>query len=380
MEEQLVLLENKDEESVQFGSKIILQESKKLLDQPIEEFGFWSSIRRYGSWKPTNDDVLQTIESRILQAVLKEKYEQFFVDLGEHRINTIKMGSGPPLVMLHGFGGGIAIWIANLDVLSKHYTIYAMDIQGFARSSRLPYTGETVEDAEKWFIDGLESWTNALKLKKFYLLGHSFGGYLSAIYSMKYPDKIIRLILADPWGVPERPENAEKNLTWKWKAITTAANVITSPFSILRAMGPFGPSLIDKFRPDLSAKFSSVIADTSLVSSYVYHCNAQEPSGESAFFHMQIPFGWAKLPLVKRIADLNPIPVSFIYGDNTWMDFRTVIAIMPYVSTKIDLVTLPKSGHHVYIDCYEYFNLGVILAKDGKLHELQNYNLNVWRN
>jgi pimeloyl-ACP methyl ester carboxylesterase len=37
------------------------------------------------------------------------------------------------------------------------------------------------------------------------LLGHSFGGYLSAAYALKYPENVQHLILADPWGLPEKP-------------------------------------------------------------------------------------------------------------------------------------------------------------------------------
>ena len=41
---------------------------------------------------------------------------------------------------------------------------------------------------------------------KVFLLGHSFGGYLAALYSCKHPELISKLVLADCWGIPKMPE------------------------------------------------------------------------------------------------------------------------------------------------------------------------------
>jgi cardiolipin-specific phospholipase len=37
-------------------------------------------------------------------------------------------------------------------------------------------------------------------MDKFYLVGHSFGGYISILYASKYPEKIIHLHLVSPLG------------------------------------------------------------------------------------------------------------------------------------------------------------------------------------
>jgi hypothetical protein len=79
---------------------------------------------------------------------------------------------------------------------------------------------------------------------------------------------------------------------------------------------------------DLSAKFSHVWEDTSVLPKYIYHMNAQNPAGESAFSCLSVAGFFAKAvctkfesvftfikPLIDRVPNLDPeLPVSFLYG------------------------------------------------------------------
>ena len=87
-----------------------------------------------------------------------------------------------PLVMVHGFGGGLGLWAMNVEDLAKHHTVYTFDLLGFGRSSR-PHFSVEADVAEEEFVESIESWRKELGLEKFILLGHSLGGFLSCSYA-----------------------------------------------------------------------------------------------------------------------------------------------------------------------------------------------------
>merc|ERR1712118_590182 len=68
---------------------------------------------------------------------------------------------------------------------------------------------QSVATAESWFVDSLESWRKAQKIDKMVLCGHSMGGYLSVAYSGRYPERVEKLVLLSPVGVPYH--DAEKS-------------------------------------------------------------------------------------------------------------------------------------------------------------------------
>lgn len=117
------------------------------------------------------------------------------------------------LVMVHGYGAGLAFFYRNFDALSRRpgWKVWALDLLGYGRSSRPPFTIHAkdpegkISEAENWFIDALEEWRKERGIEKFTLLGHSLGGYLSFRYALKYPDRVNKLIMASPVGVPEDP-------------------------------------------------------------------------------------------------------------------------------------------------------------------------------
>ena len=145
-----------------------------------------------------------------------------------------------PLVLVHGMCGGIVQFYKNLDHLHQDRRLYALDLPGFARSTRIPFP-EEAEAVEAAFVSALERWREGVGLERFVLLGHSFGGFLSLSYSMTHPHRVRHLILNDPWGLVDPPSSEELKQRFsllklcKWGILTKL-----KPFDLARGSGPLG--------------------------------------------------------------------------------------------------------------------------------------------
>lgn len=108
--------------------------------------------------------------------------------------------SRPTVVCLHGLGGSASSWVPNLDALAEHYTVHAVDLPGFAASSRPVFGTRDPAELETRIVAALEAWRVAHGLERFVIMGHSFGGYLAAAYALRHPQHVAHLVLVDPWG------------------------------------------------------------------------------------------------------------------------------------------------------------------------------------
>lgn len=285
---------------------------------------------------------------------IKKPFERFFVKLEESvgekdEIWTLSMNTDSkkvPIVMVHGFGAGIGFWVMNFDKISEDRPLYAIDLLGFGRSSRPDFSSDPLI-VEQQFVDSIENWRKKMDIPKMILLGHSFGGFLATSYSLKHPDKIEHVILADPWGFAEAPTN----LTF-WKRTLAKAIKPLKPLWILRASGPFGQWIIQKGRKDILKKYDSVIEDNSVIAQYIHQCNCRYPSGEAGFHKLLKIVGWAKFPIGQRTLQIQQdIPITFLYGAKSWMNncYGPIIKeSRPNSYTHIENIL--HAGHHVYSD------------------------------
>ena len=120
---------------------------------------------------------------------------------GAFETNVHDLGSGRPVLFIHGSGPGVSAW-ANwrlaMPVIAQQRRAIAPDMVGFGYTDRpagIAYTMDT------WVQQALDL-LDALDLPQVDLVGNSFGGALSLALTIRAPERVRRLVLMGSVGVP----------------------------------------------------------------------------------------------------------------------------------------------------------------------------------
>jgi len=103
-------------------------------------------------------------------------------------------GSGPPLILIHGWALDRRMWAAQKPAFRRHFTTISYDRRGFGESTCAADAGKELDD--------LDALIGALQLGRTALLGMSQGGRVALRYALAHPEKVSALILQ---GAPIEP-------------------------------------------------------------------------------------------------------------------------------------------------------------------------------
>ncbi len=106
------------------------------------------------------------------------------------------IGSGTPVLMLHGFMGNKDCWLPLIQQLKLDCRCVSLDLLGFGESGKPKIRYDVATE-----VAFVRQVTLALGLDPCYILGHSFGGWVAAAYALKYPASVKGLLLAAPAGI-----------------------------------------------------------------------------------------------------------------------------------------------------------------------------------
>ncbi len=111
--------------------------------------------------------------------------------MSEEIVHHKVVGSGPPLVILHGLFGSLDNWQTLANQWAEHYTVILADARNHGRSFH--------SDAFSYALmaQDLLRLLDHLKLESVFLLGHSMGGKTVMQFALDHPERIKAMIVAD---------------------------------------------------------------------------------------------------------------------------------------------------------------------------------------
>ena len=122
------------------------------------------------------------------------------VEVGGRQIQYLKIGEaeGPPLLLLHGFGGDINIWVFNQEALATERAVYAIDLPGHGGSTKDVGEGDLAS-----FVDVVAGFMDAMGIEKAHIFGHSMGGAVAGSLAISYPERVQSVALIASAGLGE---------------------------------------------------------------------------------------------------------------------------------------------------------------------------------
>ncbi|WP_117235633.1 pimeloyl-ACP methyl ester esterase BioH [Vibrio maerlii] len=139
------------------------------------------------------------------------------------------LGSGPDLVMIHGWGMNGAVWQQAAEQLSQHFTLHIVDLPGYGHSAESH--GEDLADIANQVL--------AQAPEKATWLGWSLGGLVASYVAIHHPNRVNKLIT-----VASSPKFAAEKASINESGISKAAWRGIQP----QVLTAFTDQLIDDFK------------------------------------------------------------------------------------------------------------------------------------
>jgi len=281
--------------------------------------------------------------------------------LGENFLHTIKCGNpeGERLVLYHGFGGSSVMFYKILKALAKDYLIYCVDMLGMGLSSRPSFQCTSTEETIKFFTESLEAWRVAMKMDKFVMGGHSFGGYMACHYAVRFSSHVSKLILLSPLGFTKA--NTEYNL------IESGGDglgffqrqIHGLKYNFFKEKKTLS-SLVDKYnwilsyfvRKNVARRFKMDKSHADILYDFLLHTYRLPDSAQRALHYVINPNIVAYDPLEDYVDHLEQekIPVIVLYGDGDWMNCAGAKRVAKKKKSGFKLDFIKEAGHQLMME------------------------------
>jgi pimeloyl-ACP methyl ester carboxylesterase len=267
---------------------------------------------------------------------------------------VVEAGSGPPVLLLHGFADTADCWRRIVPALVQRHRVVALDIPPFGRSGRAPIGGGA--ELVDYYPDFFPALVDSLKLEKASLVGHSLGGAIALNLALDHPERFERLTLIAPAGLGDRAP-------WWWHA---AAGRYLNWAALLRLPNPLaGPAIRAGLRGFLEER---LVYDRRRLGEVIdhfveLHGGRRELEAAIAAARSLIP-GYTGT-LIQRAAELRA-PTSVIWGQED--------RLAPVEHAEAFAAAVPHATIHLLQGCGHYPQIELPARVGALIEEFLGYS------
>jgi haloacetate dehalogenase len=200
---------------------------------------------------------------------MMDNFESTYIQTGETSIFLRWAGSGPPLLLLHGFPQTHLMWRSVAPQIARNFTVVCADLRGYGRSACPISTPDHSPYAKRAMATDMVIAMERLGFPRFSIAGHDRGARVAYRMALDHPSRVDRLAVLDVlptetvWG---RADARFALAYWPWSLLAQPEPlperiIEASPEAIIdNALGSWGsPSAV--FSPEVRAAYVEALRD-----------------------------------------------------------------------------------------------------------------------
>jgi pimeloyl-ACP methyl ester carboxylesterase len=235
-------------------------------------------------------------------------------------------GSGPVLLLTHGYSLTSEMWQGQIEALSKHHRLVLWDMRGHGRSD---YPDDPAAYSEASTIADMAALLDKVDVPTAIFGGLSLGGYMSLAFYGAHPERVAALLIIDT-GPGFKKDDARQ--AWNRRANDTGDRYEREGLEVLKSASPEWPC--------------------------VHHRNATGLARAARGMLTQ-----RDARVIELLPDIKVPSLVVVGADDT-----PFLAASDYMAAKIPgakKVVIPAAGHAVNIDQPQAFIAAVLPFLDG---------------
>lgn len=243
------------------------------------------------------------------------------------KLKVLKIGKGPDLALLHGWGSSSKIWKTCAKELSQKFRIWCIDLPGHGDSHDIKW-GASTEHGMKLLAQSLP--------QKCSIIGWSLGGLAAQLYTTHFPQRVEKLML-----IASAPRFT-KNQQWPYGMSENIFNNFTTQFENAPSQTLKKFNMLQILNSKFSRKTLSLLNES---------LSNKEKNLKNIYWGLQ----WLNDIDLREDRTLKKCPITLLHGENDQVLSFKAAKQTKQIWEHTDLIKIADAGHAPFISHTQLF-------------------------